>query len=151
MAIAILGGGISGLTLAWNLQRAGLDYDLFEASARPGGTSARSSSTATCSKPAPTPCSSPTSCDELLHALGLTASSQDAAAVSQNRYVLRQGAYQKLPASPPALLTSPFFSLKGPLEHRAGTVPARPSPQSAGNAEPVLHAAASVPKWWSTP
>ena len=37
MKIAIIGGGISGLTLAWYLQKNGVAYDLFEADTRPGG------------------------------------------------------------------------------------------------------------------
>ena len=58
MNIAIIGGGISGLTLAWYLQRAGVAYDLYEADARPGGNlHSLHAPKATCSKPAPTRCS----------------------------------------------------------------------------------------------
>ena len=112
MAIAILGGGISGLTLAWCLQRAGLDYDLFEASARPGGNLRSEQLDGYLLETGPNSLQLSPELDELLAALGLSGQVQDAAAVSQNRYVLRRGAYQKLPASPPALLTSPFFSLR---------------------------------------
>ncbi len=37
MMLAIIGGGISGLSAAWFAQRAGLDYALFEAAGRLGG------------------------------------------------------------------------------------------------------------------
>ncbi|RZK54211.1 MAG: protoporphyrinogen oxidase, partial [Hymenobacter sp.] len=50
--------------------------------------------------------------EELLTELGLADDIQEAAPVSQHRYVLRGGHYQALPASPPKLLTSGFFSLK---------------------------------------
>ncbi|MFD2785634.1 protoporphyrinogen oxidase [Hymenobacter rubripertinctus] len=112
MALAIIGGGISGLTLAWYLQRAGLDYDLFEADTRPGGNLRSEQLGGYLLEIGPNSLQLSAELDQLLTELGLGGQLQDAAAVSQNRYVLRQGAYQKLPASPPALLTSPFFSLK---------------------------------------
>ncbi|MDU0372525.1 protoporphyrinogen oxidase [Hymenobacter endophyticus] len=112
MAIAILGGGISGLTLAWYLQRAGLDYDLFEASARPGGNLRSEQRDGYLVETGPNSLQLSEELAELINALGLSGQVQEAAAVSQNRYVLRQGRYQKLPASPPALLTSSFFSVK---------------------------------------
>ncbi|MBT9395538.1 protoporphyrinogen oxidase [Hymenobacter sp. NST-14] len=110
MAIAILGGGISGLTLAWYLQRAGLDYDLFEASARPGGNLRSEQLDGYLLETGPNSLQLSPELEQLLAELRLTEQVQEAAAVSQNRYVLRRGAYQQLPASPPALLTSSFFS-----------------------------------------
>jgi|GEM_PF-3998381 len=57
MRIAIIGGGLTGLTLAFYLQKAGVAYDLFEASDRPGGNLLSPyPPPATNSKPAPTPC-----------------------------------------------------------------------------------------------
>ncbi|WP_426492761.1 protoporphyrinogen oxidase [Hymenobacter sp. 102] len=112
MAIAILGGGISGLTLAWYLQRAGVDYDLFEASPRPGGNIRTEQQNGYLVETGPNSLQLSAELQELLTGLGLNGQLQEAAAVSQNRYVLRQGRYQQLPASPPKLLTSPFFSLK---------------------------------------
>ena len=113
MKIAIIGGGISGLTLAWYLQKSGVAYDLFEADARPGGN------LRTWATPAgylletgPNSLQLSPELEELLADLGLTDQIQEAAAVSQLRYVLRDGRYQALPGSPPALLTSGFFSLK---------------------------------------
>ena len=113
MKIAIIGGGISGLTLAWYLQKAGVPYDLFEAEAQPGGN------LRTWAAPGgylletgPNSLQLSPELEELLADLGLSSQIQDAAAVSQHRYVLRDGRYQALPGSPPALLTSGFFSLK---------------------------------------
>ncbi|MDQ2768974.1 MAG: protoporphyrinogen oxidase [Bacteroidota bacterium] len=113
MKIAIIGGGISGLTLAWYLQKAGVAYDLFEADAQPGGN------LRTWAAPGgylletgPNSLQLSPELADLLADLGLTDQVEDAAAVSQHRYVLRDGRYQALPGSPPALLTSGFFSLK---------------------------------------
>jgi oxygen-dependent protoporphyrinogen oxidase len=113
MKIAIIGGGISGLTLAWYLQKAGVAYELFEADTRPGGN------LRTWAAPGgylletgPNSLQLSPELEELLADLHLTDQIEDAAAVSQHRYVLRDGRYQALPGSPPALLTSGFFSLK---------------------------------------
>ncbi len=113
MKIAIIGGGISGLTLAWYLQKSGVAYDLFEADTRPGGN-LRSWATPEgyLLETGPNSLQLSAELEELLADLGLTDQIQDAAAVSQLRYVLRDGRYQALPGSPPALLTSGFFSLK---------------------------------------
>ena len=113
MKIAIIGGGISGLTLAWYLQKAGVAYDLFEADARPGGN-LRTWATPEgyLLETGPNSLQLSPELEELLADLNLTNQIQEAAAVSQHRYVLRAGRYQILPGSPPALLTSGFFSLK---------------------------------------
>ena len=113
MKIAIIGGGISGLTLAWYLQKSGVAYDLFEADTRPGGN-LRSWATPEgyLLETGPNSLQLSPELEELLADLGLTDQIQEAAAVSQLRYVLRDGRYQALPGSPPALLTSGFFSLK---------------------------------------
>ena len=113
MKIAIIGGGISGLTLAWYLQQAGVAYDLFEADARPGGN-LRTWATPEgyLLETGPNSLQLSTELEELLADLGLTDQIEDTAAVSQHRYVLRNGQYRKLPGSPPALLTNGFFSLR---------------------------------------
>ncbi|GAB3849451.1 protoporphyrinogen oxidase [Hymenobacter terrigena] len=113
MKIAIIGGGISGLTLAWHLQKSGVAYDLFEADTRPGGN-LRSWATPEgyLLETGPNSLQLSPELEELLADLGLTDQIQDAAAVSQHRYVLRDGRYQSMPGSPPSLLTNGFFSLK---------------------------------------
>ncbi|MDO7848008.1 protoporphyrinogen oxidase [Hymenobacter sp. M29] len=116
MKIAIIGGGISGLTLAWHLQKAGVSYDLFEADERPGGN-LRTWATPEgyLLETGPNSLHLSPELEELLADLGLSDQIQDAAAVSQHRYVLRDARYQILPSSPPGLLTNGFFSLKTKL------------------------------------
>ncbi|SFP68455.1 protoporphyrinogen oxidase [Hymenobacter arizonensis] len=113
MKIAIIGGGISGLTLAWYLQKAGVAYDLFEADPRAGGNlQSWTTPEGYLLEVGPNSLQLSPEIEELIADLGLTDQIQDAAAVSQQRYVLRDGRYQVLPGSPPALLTNGFFSLK---------------------------------------
>lgn len=116
MRIAIIGGGLTGLTLAYYLQQAGVAYDLFEASERPGGNLHSPQDLAGYQLEAgPNSLLLSPELEALLTELGLQDAIQEAAPVSQHRYVLRHGAYQALPASPPKLLTSSFFSLKTKL------------------------------------
>jgi oxygen-dependent protoporphyrinogen oxidase len=116
MRIAIIGGGLTGLTLAYYLQKAGVAYDLFEASERPGGNLLSPLEAAGYQLEAgPNSLLLSSELEELLHELGLQDAIQEAAPVSQHRYVLRHGQYQALPASPPKLLASPFFSFKTKL------------------------------------
>ena len=113
MKIAIIGGGISGLTLAWYLQKGGVPYDLFEADTRAGGNlRSWAAPGGYLLETGPNSLQLSPELEELLADLGLTDQIEDAAAVSQQRYVLRDGHYQVLPGSPPALLTNGFFSLK---------------------------------------
>ena len=113
MRIAIIGGGLTGLTLAYYLQKAGVAYDVFEAAERPGGN-LLSPLVAEGYQLEAGPNSLLLSAElqELLTELDLADHIQEAAPVSQHRYVLRRGRYQALPGSPPALLASKFFSLK---------------------------------------
>ena len=132
MNIAIIGGGLTGLCLAWYLQQAGVAYDLFEADARPGGNLlSQHAAAGYLLEAGPNSLQLSAELAELLASLGLDDQIQDAAAVSQQRYVLRAGRYQVLPGSPPALLTSGFFSLKAKwrllMEFRRPAAPVDPT------------------------
>ncbi|SMB97867.1 protoporphyrinogen oxidase [Hymenobacter roseosalivarius DSM 11622] len=127
MKVAILGGGISGLTLAFYLQKAGIAYDLFEASEALGGNLRTERRDGYLLETGPNSLQLSDELRDLLTDLHLTSEIQDTAAVSANRYILRDGRYHRLPASPPALLTSGFFSLKAKLNLlRELTRPAAP-------------------------
>ncbi|WP_375419345.1 protoporphyrinogen oxidase [uncultured Hymenobacter sp.] len=137
MRIAIIGGGISGLTFAYYLQKNGIAYDLFEADARPGGNILSLSPPENYLLEAgPNSLQLSPELEELLADLGLSEQIQEAAPVSQQRFVLRGGRYRQLPASPPALLTSGFFSLKAKLQilRELTRAPTPPDP-----AETVAH------------
>ena len=129
MRIAIIGGGISGLTFAYYLQKAGIAYDLFEAEARAGGNvHSLAQPEGYLLEAGPNSLQLSPELEELLSELGLSEQIQDAAPVSQQRYVLRGGRYRQLPGSPPALVKSRFFSLGGKLRIlRELLRPARPA------------------------
>ena len=128
MRIAIIGGGLTGLTLAYYLQQAGVAYDLLEAGAQPGGNLLSTAEAAGYQLEAgPNSLLLSTELEELLTELGLADAIQEAAPVSQHRYVLRGGRYQALPASPPKLLASSFFSLRTKLRLLAELL-RRPAP-----------------------
>jgi oxygen-dependent protoporphyrinogen oxidase len=117
MRIAIIGGGISGLTFAYYLQKAGVAYDLLEADARPGGNMhSLSPPEGYLLEAGPNSLQLSPELEELLDELGLTDEIQEAAPVSQQRYVLRGAHYRQLPSSPPTLLTNGFFSLKAKFQ-----------------------------------
>ncbi|WP_133272085.1 protoporphyrinogen oxidase [Hymenobacter radiodurans] len=115
MKVAILGGGISGLTLAFYLQKAGVAYDLFEANDTLGGNLRTERRDGYLLETGPNSLQLSDELGDLLADLNLTSEIQETAAVSANRYILRNGRYHRLPASPPALLTSGFFSFKAKL------------------------------------
>ena len=132
MRVGIIGGGLTGLTLAYYLQAAGVAYDLFEASERPGGNLLSP-------RPAegyqleagPNSLLLSAELAELLAELGLSEQVQEAAPVSEHRYVLRDGRYQALPASPPGLLKSNFFGLRTKLRLLTSLL-RRPAPPVPG-------------------
>lgn len=111
MKVAIIGGGIGGLTLAWHLQQAGVAYDLFEAGAEPGGNfKSISTPEGYVLEAGPNTLQLSPELEKLLADLGLTDQIEETAAVSQRRFVLRGGYYRELPSSPMKLFTGEFFS-----------------------------------------
>ncbi|GGF25060.1 protoporphyrinogen oxidase [Hymenobacter cavernae] len=134
--VAILGGGISGLTLAHYLQKAGVAYDLFEASSTPGGNLRTEQTSDYLIETGPNSLQLSAELEDLLTDLGLSGDIQNTAGVSANRYVLRGGRYRKLPSSPPTLLANGFFSLKAKFnilrELSRAPLPANPTETVAG-------------------
>ncbi|MBD2751744.1 protoporphyrinogen oxidase [Spirosoma validum] len=125
MTVGIIGAGISGLTVAYELQKRGVDYQLWEAADRPGGyiQSRRDQSN---NQPADAtgqylrelgPNSLLGDADLLfwLDELGLTPDILFSKPVSKARYIFRNGRYQKLPSGPISLLFGGFFSWKTKL------------------------------------
>ncbi len=120
MTIGIIGAGISGLTLAYELQQRGVDYQLWEASGEPGGyirsrrQTGVNGSSYLCELG---PNSLLGDADLLLwlDELGLTPELTFSRPVSKVRYIFRNGQYRQLPSGPPSLLCGNFFSWKTKL------------------------------------
>lgn len=121
MKIGIIGAGISGLTLAYELQRRGIDYHLWEASAEPGGyiRSRRDASAdgqqTYLRELGPNSLLGDADLLAWLDKLGLTPELTFSKPVSKARYIFRQGQYRRLPSGPPSLLFGNFFSWKTKL------------------------------------
>ena len=113
---AIIGAGITGLTAAFELKDRGIDCTVFDASDRVGG----------CIKTVQedgylVECGPNTLLDihpkigKLISRLGLEDQRCNANPTANNRFIVRDGRPLALPASPPAFLTSPAFSVKAKL------------------------------------
>jgi oxygen-dependent protoporphyrinogen oxidase len=118
MTVAVLGGGITGLTAAWKLTEAGHGVRLFEAAPRVGG------SVQTEAVGGWTIEAGPNSLQEdspeirsWLDALGLGAERIEAAPTARNRYIAARGRLVAFPSpsSPLQFLSTPLLSLRGKL------------------------------------
>ncbi|MEO5340721.1 MAG: protoporphyrinogen oxidase [Magnetococcus sp. MYC-9] len=113
--VVVIGGGISGLSVAWFLQSRSIPVRLLEARAQPGGTILSSfqkgyrvehGPNSTLQKPG----HPDDALGRLIHALGLESRLLVANPLAERRYVLREGRLKPLPASPARLFLSDFFS-----------------------------------------
>lgn len=114
-SIAIVGGGITGLTVAWRLHTQGFRVALFEQSPRVGGavlTMARDGWLVECG---PNSMLESPALDALVAGLELTAERQYAEPAAKNRYIVRGGRLVPVPMGPLGLLASPLFSLRTKL------------------------------------
>ncbi|GHA77655.1 protoporphyrinogen oxidase [Pontibacter akesuensis] len=112
MRVAIVGAGISGLALAYHLQKLGVPYDLFEAGPHVGGNIRTVQAGDYLLEMGPNSLHHSPELEELIRDLKLEQEVLPASPVSENRYVLRKGTYQRLPSSPLTLLSNNFFSWK---------------------------------------
>ena len=111
--VAIIGGGISGLSAAWTLQKKAIAFTLFEASDRVGGA-IRTLHEADCLIEAgPNSLSGPhPELDRLITELGLQSEYCAAHAEANNRFVVRNGQPIALPHSLLSFLRTPLFSTR---------------------------------------
>lgn len=115
MSIGIIGAGISGLTLAHELQQRGIDYQLWEATDRPGGYIRSSRQTGPDGQSylieeGPNSMLGDADLLRWIDSLGLTPHLVRSNPVSKARYIYRNERYRQLPGSPPSLLFGGFFS-----------------------------------------
>src|SRR5574341_1539862 len=109
--VLIVGAGISGLTVAWELQQSGRMVQVIEAAARPGGSigSHRELGCLIETGPNSTLETSPL-IGKLIDETGVAAQRIYANAAAKKRFVLRGGRLIPVPLSPPAFLATPLFS-----------------------------------------
>jgi oxygen-dependent protoporphyrinogen oxidase len=114
--IAIIGAGISGLTLAYELQKQNIDYILLEASGDPGGVINSSLNDGYILEKGPNMLMVDDRLKTFIEELGLEDQIAYPAPAYKKRYIFKDGAYRQLPASPTSFLFSDFFSFKTKID-----------------------------------
>lgn len=110
--IGIIGGGISGLAVAYHLHQQGTPYVLLEANAQVGGVIRSKHEDGYWLELGPNSVLCDAEVKNRLYNMGLQQDIIEANEVSKHRYIYRNGAYRQLPSSPPSLLLNQFFSWK---------------------------------------
>lgn len=116
--VVIIGGGISGLAVAWFLHGKGMSVRVLESRAQVGGTILTSFKQGFCIEHGPNstlqkPGHPEDSLGRLIQSLGLEGRLRVANNAAERRYIVRDGQLKPLPASPSAFFLSSFFSWKG--------------------------------------
>lgn len=133
----ILGGGISGLTAGYLLQRDGFDVAVIEKAERPGGPISSIRKDGYLHERGPNSLLLPDPwVEQWLRELGLENQLQETAPAASNRYIAKNGRLVPVPASPLNAITTPLFSLKGKLGFLAEPFRSRIS-DHAGSKETV--------------
>lgn len=115
-SVALVGGGIAGLTAAYLLQQRGIDVTVFEARDEAGGVIRSEQAGRFLVEYGPNSLRASTPLlEHLIDALGLADQVVEALPAAKNRYIVREGQLVALPTAPPGLLTTGAFSLKGKL------------------------------------
>jgi oxygen-dependent protoporphyrinogen oxidase len=114
--IAIVGAGITGLSAAWHLRRAGAEVVLFEASDRAGGVIESVRSGGWLHEVGPNSLlEGQPEIVELIQGLGLGPRRLYGAEEAKNRYVVRRGRLEPVPTSPGGFLRTRLFSTRAKL------------------------------------
>ena len=113
--VAIIGGGISGLCVAYRLQNAGVDLTLFESGNRVGGNINTQSRDGFLFEDGPNTLMSNFDLFELVEDLQLTGKILLPSPAAKKRYIVRDGRLTALPAGPLDLFTTAAFSAGGRL------------------------------------
>ena len=114
--VIVIGGGISGLACAWNLQQRGLRVIVLESQLRAGGSigSTREQGYLVESGPNSALDTTPLIA-RLLEEIGVAGERIAASPVADNRYILRDGKLMALPMSPVDFIATRLFSLRAKL------------------------------------
>ncbi len=116
LPIAVLGAGITGLSAAWHLRRAGAAVVLFEASDRVGGVIESIREDGWLRETGPNSVlEGPPELADAIAATGLESRRLYAGEAAKNRFVVRDGRLQPMPASPGSFLRTRLFSSRAKL------------------------------------
>jgi len=116
LPIAILGAGITGLSAARHLVRAGRRVTVFDPAPVPGGViRSERHEAGWLVESGPNSLQETPAVAALVSELGLGPRRQPSAPAAKNRYILRDGLLRRLPTSPAAFLRSGLFSTRTKL------------------------------------
>ena len=110
--VAVIGGGITGLTVAWELMRRGIDVVVFEAADRPGGVIGTDRLGAWTAERGPNSLAATDDVCDLIEHLGIEAQVVTPARVARRRYVARGDTLLPVPSSPLELARTPLLSTR---------------------------------------
>jgi oxygen-dependent protoporphyrinogen oxidase len=114
--IAIIGGGITGLTAAFALQKAGADVTVFEAGEVLGGPIRSHHENGYLAEAGPnTILETSPAITELIRELGIENKKRYTNEVASKRFIVKNSVPQALPMKPQDFLTSSFFSIGAKL------------------------------------
>jgi oxygen-dependent protoporphyrinogen oxidase len=114
--VAVIGGGITGLVTAFELQKAGVAVSLFEAGDHFGGPIRSFQENGYLAEAGPnTLLETSAEIFSLLEELGVGQHRKYANAVSKKRFIVRDHKPVPVPTTPPAFISSPLFSLSAKL------------------------------------
>jgi oxygen-dependent protoporphyrinogen oxidase len=124
--VIVVGGGISGLTVAWHLKRAGVDVDLLEADREVGGCVRTEHRDGFLLEKGPfNVIVRDPAFEELLTELGDEVQVVTAAKDARSRYIYRRGRLMAVPTNPVALATSPLLSFGAKCRAVSGLLASR--------------------------
>ncbi len=113
--IAVLGGGLTGLTAAWELRRAGFAPVVFERASRAGGAIGAWRDDGWLHELGPNSLLETPEVATFVADLGLAERKRYAAPEARRRYICRDGKLVAMPTSPLAFATTRLFSLRAKL------------------------------------
>ncbi len=115
--VAVVGGGVAGLTAAFGLAEAGFEVTVLEADERAGGSIETAREQGFLAELGPSSIlESSERIGELLDSLALTGTQKiTAGASAKNRFIVKGGKPVATPRGPVSAVTSPLFSLAGKL------------------------------------
>jgi oxygen-dependent protoporphyrinogen oxidase len=113
MTVAVLGGGVTGLTAAWKLAQAGHTVRLLESGARLGGSVRTIRASGWLFDPGPNAVREDERTRALIEELGLSPERLESSPAAKARFVVHRGALVSVPSasSPADLLTTPLLTM----------------------------------------